>query len=1246
VGLSSENSIAPAAPGGGAHEEEKEKAKAEKKLVRSQNYRSGQQRSVWAAGQATEAQLEGKAETTTISLNEFDPLTFETLEDDDPDSGEAVTIDLSTGTVQLDAPEIDMDKRRDKATGTTGWSRERLAQQFERNGLSTSEELVRAGQAKDSTMHIKTKGMPPSYERQYPQTPERDAALTLIIAKFVELGIIKECNSTHNSRCFMVPKGLTGLFRLVVDGRTVNLNTIPQIFDAETIEDMCRRMAAGAGDGELYMWRSDLLSAFYQMALAPEDQHLTAITAPNKTQYSFCVSPMGHSGSPAHLAAYLKRILHPCVLWTVVQVDDIAVFASSEAELEQRVDMVLRIMKENNLQLSLNKTEGGLNRMTFAGFDISKNHVGIAKSKAEAVEKAPMPETRFQWEKWLHFATWLSPYLPDWERHARPLRMAIGRCPLRSSRLKLTDSETACYESIKATIVAAPSLAVFQPNAPLELFMDCSDTWGGSILIQNGKVLAFHSFAFRGAELFRSIREKEWTALPKASYRYSSMFTQASSIQVYTDHASLSTLITTRKQTSDRLLRTAIHLSKYNIKVNYLKGSDNAGPDYLSRVLADYRNPSDQSAHDQFRRQPALVGADPVVTAGAAVMMVTRGTTTRAAATAAAAEATESAATLAATAAAAVAAAAVTAAVAAAAAVTESTEMAETQTTDDSLTADEADDMAEQLADTVTAPASTTEATNLPAQSTETASNIPTGPIPLKWEQALAPLYENDDYFQLPLTILRGKPDARVDRGKHRHNAQFLVLRDDGVIMNVSSEPARICLPAGDILNYLVEHTHLQMIHSSAAQLASEISTRFFVPGLPALCKSYVDKCAICFAHRRKTVAHGLHSRWDNPGYPFQVISIDFMTGISEESGCNAVLVVIDELTKIVRYIASSITATGEEIVQLMIDNVFTVYGYPLAIKSDQQTSLRFGKFAQFCKRYNITQQLAAVNHHQHNVERSIGGLRVDFGITTDSMGVGWYKELSAMQLSTNRKKMLDGDGLSPSERLFGYQVAVPTGGTNPHLDKVQAITDFNRSILFTRPTMQQLVDSSLEIRAKRAEEHDAGRVPHKISEGTWVAIPSTLANIDVTAAKNAKYIKSKALYVGPFRVERMLKGDNCTVRYGGNEVATFPASVLKALPDGVAEPPKQPDQPDNLLWPSGEPKIRTVTNKRFRYSRFEYLAHFWGQHECNGKYVQAKNVAKGDKHHLAEYDRRAEKGLPSHFLLPLRVDLSKVPGT
>ncbi|CAI7806482.1 unnamed protein product, partial [Closterium sp. NIES-54] len=73
------------------------------------------------------------------------------------------------------------------------------------------------------------------------------------------------------------------------------------------------------------------------------------------------------------------------------------------------------------------------------------------------------------------------------------------------------------------------------------------------------------------------------------------------------------------------------------------------------------------------------------------------------------------------------------------------------------------------------------------------------------------------------------------------------------------------------------------------------------------------------------------------PEQPWQVVSLDFITGLPSTSrGHDSILVVIDKFSKMGHFIATNATATAEATARLFFDRIITIHGIPATLISDR----------------------------------------------------------------------------------------------------------------------------------------------------------------------------------------------------------------------------------------------------------------------------------------------------------------------
>jgi hypothetical protein len=509
-------------------------------------------------------------------------------------------------------------------------------------------------------------------------------------------------------------------------------------------------------------------------------------------------------------------------------------------------------------------------------------------------------------------------------------------------------------------------------------------------------------------------------------------------------------------------------------------------------------------------------------------------------------------------------------------------------------------------------------------------------PLPKAWLATLPPAYERDNWFTGVLAHLTPGTSGKKISGNTRSRVRYLSRDENGVIWNTAASGARrVAIPAGPTRDNLLLAIHDHLAHPSAQQLQDTISQRYFIPELAAICRDLTDNCVSCYTSRHMTAAYGFNGRHDSPQHPFHTISIDVATGLveTEDGRYNAVLVIQDDLTKMVVYTPTSTTAKASDFIEILQREVFRNFGVPSILKSDQQASFMSSDFQRYLAENGIKHAISTVDHHQHTVERAIAVLRIQIRANTDREGRGWLKELWRCQQATNRALAQTGDQRSFFERLLGYQPPLPYL-QNPTLGRVPTELQAKRAEGWIRSGFYTLIDDYLAARDEISQAHDKGRVPSKIETGSWVAVPTTLAKTPTALYADNIADKSRPIFIGPFRVVRALEGDNMLVNLGrGNDIKNltkFHVSVLKKLPDSAGNIPPHPDQPQNLWWADGRPKARVIVGSRKARRKTLYLAIYWGQHEAHGTWIPLSDLHATERHLVDEYDDRVRQDLPS----------------
>jgi transposase InsO family protein len=99
---------------------------------------------------------------------------------------------------------------------------------------------------------------------------------------------------------------------------------------------------------------------------------------------------------------------------------------------------------------------------------------------------------------------------------------------------------------------------------------------------------------------------------------------------------------------------------------------------------------------------------------------------------------------------------------------------------------------------------------------------------------------------------------------------------------------------------------------------------------------AFIRSCDVCQrAKPDRAKTPGLLQPLPIPTATWEVISMDFMEGLPRSGAADALLVVVDKLSKYAHFIPLRHPFTAATVARLFLDNIYRLHGMPLAIISD-----------------------------------------------------------------------------------------------------------------------------------------------------------------------------------------------------------------------------------------------------------------------------------------------------------------------
>uniref|UniRef100_A0A8U8C2L6 ribonuclease H n=1 Tax=Geospiza parvula TaxID=87175 RepID=A0A8U8C2L6_GEOPR len=213
--------------------------------------------------------------------------------------------------------------------------------------------------------------------KQYPLRIEDREGIEPIIKRFLELGLLVECESDFNTPILPVRKP-NGAYRLVQDLRAVNEITKtlhPVVANPYTLLTKLK-------DNLAWFNVLDLKDAFFCLPLAPESQKIFAfewefVDRGRKTQLTWTVLPQGWCNSPTifgnQLAKELEQWERPLGDGTLLQyVDDLLIATVTEEECNEWTISLLNFLGLSGYRVSQQKAQLVQTEVVYLGYEISR----------------------------------------------------------------------------------------------------------------------------------------------------------------------------------------------------------------------------------------------------------------------------------------------------------------------------------------------------------------------------------------------------------------------------------------------------------------------------------------------------------------------------------------------------------------------------------------------------------------------------------------------------------------------------------------------------------------------------------------------------------------------------------------------------------------------------------------------------------------------------------------------------------
>ena len=433
------------------------------------------------------------------------------------------------------------------------------------------------------------------------QNPRRMSPAVLkeahkLVDEWLAEDVIEPCKSPWCSPPVMARKQ-DGSWRLCVDYRKLNAKTKKHAHPLPNIDSLLDRFTSAR-----YITKIDMTWAFLQVPVDENCRDFTAFSVPGRGQFRFKRMPFGMTNSPATYQAmmdmFIQNLPRGAEDHVFAYLDDLCIVAETFEEHLHWLEIILKALKEANLQVNPTKSEFCCAQVKYLGYIIDSKGLQVDPEKTKAIDEYPPPKNLRQLRRFLGMVGWYARFLENLSEDK------VLLCDLlkKDSKWQWTSEHQQAFERVKKNLVSAPVLIRPDFSQPFQLHCDASDYAIGAVLTQEIKgeqhPVIFVNRLLTSAERKFTTTEKECKAVLWAVEKLRP-YLEGSPVTVYTDHSSL-VWLAKLSNPSGRLARWAMSLSALDLTIVHRPGAQNQVPDALSRAFEDLCSAEELSTGDAW----------------------------------------------------------------------------------------------------------------------------------------------------------------------------------------------------------------------------------------------------------------------------------------------------------------------------------------------------------------------------------------------------------------------------------------------------------------------------------------------------------------------------------------------------------------------------------------------------------------------------------------------------------------------
>lgn len=400
-----------------------------------------------------------------------------------------------------------------------------------------------------------------------------------------------------------------------------------------------------------------------------------------------------------------------------------------------------------------------------------------------------------------------------------------------------------------------------------------------------------------------------------------------------------------------------------------------------------------------------------------------------------------------------------------------------------------------------------------------------------------------------------------------KHQSLLYIIKKDEVV-------PRLCVPCSD-QNYLrtqiLEQFHDSDIaaHPGIRRTQLRIAQWYHWDTLNEDVRDYVHSCSTCTRWKHSNARrNGKMIPIPIPKECWEVVSMDFITGLPISDSFDAIMTVVDKLSKRAKYCATNTTDDAQKTAHHFFNSVIRHHGVPAVIISDRDTRFVSKFWKSLSQLMGIKLNMTTAHRAQADGQTERQNLVLEDALRcmVSYHGKDWASKLGTIEYAHSTLTSAS-TGFTPFELDTGRKERHPFGMLAPPNEtprNQREIAEYAKEFVDHKQALiEQARNQLLQAQAAQKKYYDRKRSQVTFQQGDLVMLDTRhLPKSHATQDLEDKRAKLAARTIGPFEIERMVNENVAKLRLPRSMRSLNPTFNVDLLSHYVETPDKFSTRP------------------------------------------------------------------------------------